>query len=96
MAYFKYLVKHDDKWHIFSYFFKEKNMSAAVGHHEINIFYVISHNKVIMLVSSWVTGADIIFYLKKTLRNWCLLLSLMKITGKCTVYDVTITLMNYC
>lgn len=29
-------------------FFEEENVSAAVAHIEINIFYVISHEKVIM------------------------------------------------
>lgn len=76
-----------------SYFFDERNVSTAVSHNEINIFYVISHDKVIMWVSLWTTAADIVTYLK-TLRNWCLLLRFMIITGKCTVYDVLINLLK--
>lgn len=36
----------------------------------------------------------ILLFKKNTPRNWSLLLSFIKITGKCTVYDVTINLMK--
>lgn len=56
-------------------------MFAAVVYNEIDIFYVILHDKFIMWVSSWATAPDIVFYLKikRTLKIWYRLLSFMKI-----------------
>lgn len=51
LSYFFDVVKNHKKWQIFSLFFEEENVSATVEHNDINIFYVISHNKVIQYIS---------------------------------------------
>lgn len=64
------------------------NVYAAVAHNEINIFYVILHDKVIMLVSLWAAAADIFFYSKPT-EEFVSSALFCEIAGTCTVDDVT-------
>lgn len=40
----------------------EENVFAAVAHNKINVFHVISHDKVIRGFLLWRIAADIFFY----------------------------------